>query len=135
MAGLARAVDDAPPLTLRIHLTDLDRDLLVEVADGRSAVTFAAPGEPADIHAKAGDLVDFATGRKIDGELHADPTAIAFLSRLATVMSSSRVARVPSIAPAADLWTCPRGRSPRDNDGAGTPACDTQRGLVSCASP
>ena len=87
MAGLTRVVDGAPPLTLRLHLTDLDRDLLVEVADGRSTVTFAAPDEPADVHATAGDLVDFATGRKIDGELHADPTAIAFLSRFATVMS------------------------------------------------
>jgi uncharacterized protein (TIGR03083 family) len=89
LAGVARAVDDAPPppLTLRIHLTDLDRDLLIEVADGGSTVTFAAPEEPANVRAEACDLVDFATGRKIDGELDADPTAIAFLSRLATVMS------------------------------------------------
>lgn len=87
LTGLAHAVDDAPPLTLRMHLTDLDRNLLVEVADSRSTVTFAAPEEPADVHAKACDLVDFATGRKIHGELHADPPAIAFLSRFATVMS------------------------------------------------
>ena len=88
LAGLARAADDAPPpLTLRMHLTDLDRNLLIEVADSRSTVTFAAPEEPANVHAKACDLIDFATGRKIHGELHADPTAIAFLSRLATVMS------------------------------------------------
>jgi uncharacterized protein (TIGR03083 family) len=90
MAGVARAADGAPPppLTLRMHLADLDRDLLVEVADDRSIVTFAAPGEPADVHARACDLVDFATGRKVEGELHADPTATAFLGRLATVMSS-----------------------------------------------
>ena len=87
MAGLARVVDDASPLMLRIHLTDLDRNLLIEVADSRSTVTFAAPDGPANVHAKACDLVDFATGRKIHGELHADPTAIAFLSRFATVMS------------------------------------------------
>lgn len=87
LAGLTRVVDGDPPLTLRIHLTDLDRDLLVEVTDSRCAVTVAAPDEPADVHASAGDLVDFTTGRKIDGELHADPAATAFLSRFATVMS------------------------------------------------
>ena len=87
MAGLAHAVDDAPPLTVRIHLTDLDRDLLVEAADGRTTVAFAAPGAPADIHASAGDLLDFTTGRRIDGELDADPTGIAFLNRFAAVMS------------------------------------------------
>ena len=88
LAGVAGAVDDAPPppVALRIHVTDLDRDLLVEVADGRSAVTFAAPGERADLHAEAADLVDFATGRKALGRLDADPAAIGFLSRLATVM-------------------------------------------------
>ena len=86
LAGLAHAVDEAPPLTLRMHLTDLDRNLLVTVADSRSTVTFGAPEEPANVHARAGDLIDFATGRKIHDELHADPTSIAFLSRLATVM-------------------------------------------------
>ena len=87
LAGLARVVDGAPPLTLRIQLTDLDRSLLVEVADSRSTVTFAPPDEPAHVHATACDLVDFATGRRIHGELHADPTAIEFLSRFAAVMS------------------------------------------------
>jgi uncharacterized protein (TIGR03083 family) len=89
LAAVARAVDDAPPppLTLRIHLTDLGRNLLVEAADGGSTVTFAGPEEPANCDAKAGDLVDFATGRKVHGEWNADPMATAFLSRLATVMS------------------------------------------------
>ncbi len=89
LAGLAHALDDdpPPPLTLRMHLTDLDRNLLVEVADGRSTVTFETPGGPASVHADAGDVIDFATGRSIHGDLHADTTAIAFLSRLATVMS------------------------------------------------
>ena len=70
-----------------MHLTDLDRHLQVEVAEGGTTVTFAGPEEPADVRAKASDLVDFATGRTIDRELTADRTAIAFLSRLATVMS------------------------------------------------
>lgn len=88
LAGIARAVGDVPPppLVLRIHLTDLDRTLLVEVDESGSRVTFAAPEEPAHAYAEAGDLVDFATGRKIDRVLDADPTAITFLSRLATVM-------------------------------------------------
>ena len=89
LAGIARAVDGAPPppVTMRVHLADLDRNLLIEVSDVGSTVTFAASGEPADVRATAGDLVDYATGRRIHGELDADPTAIALLSRLATVMS------------------------------------------------
>lgn len=88
LAGIAGAVDDgAPPATvLRIHLTDLDRDLLIEVEDGRSTVAFASPDEPANAYATTGDLVDFTTGRKLDGMLDADPDTILFLSRMATVM-------------------------------------------------
>ncbi len=88
LAGIAGAVDDVPlpAQVLRIHLIDLDRDLLIAVDDGRSAVTFASPDEPANAYAMAGDLVDFATGRTLDGVLDADPSAIAFLSRMATTM-------------------------------------------------
>ena len=88
LAGIARAGRaPPPPVTMRVHLADLDRNLLIEVSDVGSTVTFAASGEPADVRATAGDLVDYATGRRIHGELDADPTAIALLSRLATVMS------------------------------------------------
>jgi hypothetical protein len=88
LAGIARAVDEVPPphVVLQIHLTDLDRTLHIEVGDTGSAVTFTGSEEPANVYAKAGDLVDFATGRKIDSVLEADPTALAFLSRFATVM-------------------------------------------------
>ena len=85
MAGVAQSVgaDAQPPVTLRMDLSDLDRQLLIEVADGATAVSFAAPGELANVAAEAGDLVDFATGRTIERELNADPTAMAFLGRLA----------------------------------------------------
>jgi len=88
LAGIARAVGDAPPppVVLRIHLTDIGRSLRIEVDDRGSTVTFAEAEEPANVHAKVGDVVDFATGRRIDGELDGDPAAIAFLSRFATVM-------------------------------------------------
>jgi uncharacterized protein (TIGR03083 family) len=88
LAGVARAAGDAapPPVVLGIHLTDIDRSLRIEVDDAGSTVTFGAAGEPANVHAKTGDLVDFTTGRRIDEELDADPTAIAFLGRFATVM-------------------------------------------------
>lgn len=88
LSGIARAPgEEAPaPLTLRVHLTDLDRHLRVERTDGGTAVTFTEPGEPVHARAEAADLVDFATGRRIDGELVADPAALAFLGRLATVM-------------------------------------------------
>ena len=89
LAGLAHAVDVGapPPLTLGFHLTDVDRHLHVDVDDGGATVTFAGAGEPANLRAKASDLVDFATGRTIGRELTADQTATAFFSRLATVMS------------------------------------------------
>jgi uncharacterized protein (TIGR03083 family) len=88
LAGIARAADDGPPpdQALRLHVIDLDRDLLLDIDDGRSTVTFAPPGEPADVNATAGDLVDFATGRKLDRALDADPTAITVLTRMASTM-------------------------------------------------
>jgi uncharacterized protein (TIGR03083 family) len=88
LTGIARAFgEEAPgPLTLRVHLTDVDRHLQVERSDTGTAVTFTAPEEPVNARALAGDLVDFATGRRIDGELAADQTALTFLGRLATVM-------------------------------------------------
>jgi hypothetical protein len=88
LAGIARAADDVPPpdQTLRLHVSDLDRDLLLDIDDGRSTVTFAPPGKPADVSATAGDLVDFATGRRLDRALDANPAAITVLSRMATTM-------------------------------------------------
>lgn len=88
LAGIARAADDPPQpdQALRLHVTDLERDLLLDIDDGRSTVTFASPAEPANVHATAGDLVDFATGRKLDRALDADPAALTVLGRMATTM-------------------------------------------------
>jgi uncharacterized protein (TIGR03083 family) len=88
LAGAANAISDDAlrPVTLRMQLTDLDRQLNVEMADGATTVAFAASAEPANVTAKACDLVDFATGRAVDGDLAADQTAIDFLGRLAILM-------------------------------------------------
>jgi uncharacterized protein (TIGR03083 family) len=88
LAGVARPAEDEPPpdQALRIHVIDLERDLLLEIDNGRSTVTFASPDDSANVSATAGDLVDFATGRTLDRALDADPTALTVLSRLATTM-------------------------------------------------
>ena len=89
LAGVARRVGESPPRQspLRMHLSDIDRYIRVEVSDGRASVSFTAPEDHANCSARAADVVDFATGRQIDAELPADQSAISFLGRLAAMMA------------------------------------------------
>jgi hypothetical protein len=70
-----------------MRLSDIDRCIRVDVTEGRASVSFTEPDGDAEFSARAADIVDFATGRKIEGELPADQSVIGFLSRLAAVMA------------------------------------------------
>lgn len=90
MAGIAGTADEGPvrPAALRVHLTDLDRHLFLEVVDEASAVRFfPADGASPDVVATAGALVDVATGRAPAASIDATAPAAAVLTHLATVMS------------------------------------------------
>ena len=89
LTGVARRVGESAPsqAPLRMRLSDIDRCIRVDVTEGRASVSFTEPDGDAEFCARAADIVDFATGRKIEGELPADQSVIGFLSRLAAVMA------------------------------------------------
>lgn len=89
MAGAAGFVGDpAPePVSLRVRLTDLGEDLLVDRRDGITSVTIGtSPGRP-DLSGTSGDVVDVATGRVGVHAVDADAASGDFLTHLAQVMA------------------------------------------------
>lgn len=87
LAGVAGAIDDDATMTvdLLIRLSDIDRDLRVEVNEGGSRVTFSTEEATPDVTTRVTALVDRATGRPTDDQFLGDDVA-TLLSRLATVM-------------------------------------------------
>jgi hypothetical protein len=69
-----------------VHLTDIERDVVVEVTNGSAHVTFCGNAEPpTTAEITCPDLVDAATGRTDPGSV--DPGLADHLRRLATVMA------------------------------------------------
>lgn len=90
LAGIAGTVDEGPAqaATVRAHLTDIDRHLRLDVAEGASLVRYSTDhAGPTDIAATAGALVDLATGRASAASCDANAHAAAVLTHLARVMS------------------------------------------------
>ena len=89
LAGIAGAVDDSPPrpAAIRLHVTDLDRHLHLEVTEAGSVTRFGPAGAASNAAADAGVLVDVATGRAAADSLDADAEATAVLVHLAAVMA------------------------------------------------
>jgi uncharacterized protein (TIGR03083 family) len=87
LAGLAATQESPEPRSLRVHLTDLDLHLAVEMADGSSRVAPGRSDGPVSAAGTAASVVDVATGRADPAVLTADPAASACLTHLARVMS------------------------------------------------
>lgn len=86
LSGVAHAVDDGQGAerALHVHLTDLDRDLVVAVDRHGCHVEHSEAGGRCDVVATTPALLDFATGRT--SALRADAEAVVFLQGLATLM-------------------------------------------------
>lgn len=89
LAGVAGTSEEEAPAsrTLRLHVTDLGRDICVEVADGKSSTRFEALAHGANAVGSSGDLVDAATGRRSASSLGADGEAAEFLAHFSRVMA------------------------------------------------
>lgn len=89
LAGIARTVEEDPPqpAAIRVHLTDVDRSLCLDMTEAGSVVVYCPGDGSANIAASAGALVDAATGRVAAASIDADAHASAVLEHLATTMS------------------------------------------------
>jgi uncharacterized protein (TIGR03083 family) len=89
LAGVAGFVDESPPqpAKVRVHLTDIDRHLCLDVTAGASVVRFCEGESGRNAVATAGALADVATGRVAASSIEADAPASAVLTHLAAVMS------------------------------------------------
>jgi uncharacterized protein (TIGR03083 family) len=89
LAGIAGTVDEGtPPSTvLRVHLTDLDQHVCLEVTEAGSVARFCSEAGSTNVAASAGALVDVATGRAPAATIDADAHASAVLEHLALVMA------------------------------------------------
>lgn len=89
LAGIARGVDERPPLTQRLVIKPTDADGPLEVNVGPDGVRIGLTDASAQPNASgtAADLVDIATGREPRGRLELDAAASTYLRHLASRMN------------------------------------------------
>ncbi|HVV77139.1 MAG TPA: maleylpyruvate isomerase family mycothiol-dependent enzyme [Mycobacteriales bacterium] len=90
LACVAReeGMSNGPPVAFDVHITDLDRTVHVESTDdGSAAATFTRTATTPQVSGRAGDLVDFVTGRQPEEAPVGEPDALSRLHRLAELMA------------------------------------------------
>ena len=90
LAGCARFDDDEsvpPPAAFAVQVADVDLCCAVVRDDGQAVVIIddGNPGGPV-LTGTANDVVDLATGRDVGDRVVGDPSAVAYLRKLAEVM-------------------------------------------------